>query len=222
MFGRPYMVGIAGPSCSGKSLIARRLRAVYAERRPVVLSLDAYYHDLSGLKPEERERRNFDSPEANELDLLQTQLEALARGDAIEHPRYDFATHTRLAGGERVVPGDLVVVEGLFSLYWEPIRRMFHTRVFVSVSNDITLFRRISRDLRERGRTREAVLRQYEETVRPMTARYILPTCDFAHVVVNGEDPVEATVERIIAHMGRVANPGSRNTEIQNPSFEVF
>jgi len=182
-------------------MIARRLKEVYEGQRPVVLSLDAYYRDLSGLRPEDREHRNFDSPDAIELDLFQSQLEALARGEAIEQPRYDFATHTRTGVGERIVPGDLVVVEGLFSLYWAPIRRLFHTRVFVSVSNSITLLRRIERDIRERGRTREAILRQYEETVMPMGAKYVFPTREFAHVVVNGAGPVEASLERIFAHM---------------------
>lgn len=177
-------------------------------QQTVVLSLDAYYHNLSDLNLEERERRNFDHPAAFEMNLLYRQVETLARGEAIEQPVYDFTTHTRLPDKTRVVPGAIVVVEGLFSLYWEPVRRLFHTLVFVAVPEDILLRRRIDRDLSERGRTRDSVLRQYEETVRPMTFKYVLPTRPFAHVVVSGADPLETTVGQIIAHIGAASgNP---------------
>jgi len=205
----PYMIGIGGPSCSGKSEIAQCLKTLYAGLKPVILSLDAYYRDLSALPLEERERRNFDSPSALEIDLLYRQVEALARGETIERPRYDFTTHTRLPIGTRVVPGALVVVEGLFSLYWEHVRCLFHTLVFVGVPDDILLQRRIDRDSRERGRTEASILRQYEATVRPMTREHILPTRAFAHVVVNGSDPLELSVGQIMAHLRPVLGMAS-------------
>ncbi|MBW1903345.1 MAG: uridine kinase, partial [Deltaproteobacteria bacterium] len=112
----PHIIGVAGPSCSGKSEIARRLIKKFGEMNSVILTLDSYYHDLSPLDPAEREAQNFDVPEALDHDLLRQQLLAVASGSAIEKPLYDFATHTRSPQSERIVPGETVIIEGLFAL----------------------------------------------------------------------------------------------------------
>ena len=197
----PHIIGVAGPSCSGKSEIARRLIKQFSGTNPVILTLDAYYHDLSPLDPAQRDKRNFDVPEALDYELLREQLLALAHGRAIEKPVYDFATHTRSPQSERVVPGATVIVEGLFALYWEEIRDLFHTRVFVTLHDHVCLSRLIERDTKKRGRSRESVLLQYTETVRPMNEKYILPTKTFADIVVNGENPLEQSTVLIMAHI---------------------
>ncbi|MGA7877559.1 MAG: uridine kinase, partial [Desulfoferrobacter sp.] len=92
-----YVVGIAGPSCSGKSLIAKQLAFIYSRHSPCVLALDSYYHDLSGLQPLERAGQNYDTPEAIDVELLETQLTTLLAGGEIEKPVYDYETHTRSA-----------------------------------------------------------------------------------------------------------------------------
>jgi len=198
---KPHILGVAGPSCSGKSEIARCLIKALSEMNPVILTLDSYYHDLSPLDPEERKHRNFDVPEALDHELLREQLMALANGSAIEKPVYDFATHTRSPQSERIVPGETVIIEGLFALYWEKIRELFHTSVFVTLHDHVCLSRRIERDTKERGRSRESVLSQYTETVRPMNEKYILATKTFADIVVNGEDPLEQSTALIMAHI---------------------
>ena len=198
---KPHIIGVAGPSCSGKSEIARCLIKELSEMNPVILTLDSYYHDLSPLDPEERKHRNFDVPEALDHVLLREQLMALANGSAIEKPVYDFTTHTRSPQSERIVPGETVIIEGLFALYWEEIRELFHTSVFVNLHDHVCLSRRIERDTKERGRSRESVLSQYTETVRPMNEKYILPTKTFADIVVNGEDPLEQSTALIMAHI---------------------
>jgi len=197
----PHIIGVAGPSCSGKSEIARSLIKELSEMNPVILSLDSYYHDLSPLDPEERKHRNFDVPEALEHELLREQLLAFANGRPIKKPVYDFATHTRSPQSERIVSGETVIIEGLFALYWETIRELFHTSVFVTLHDHVCLSRRIQRDTKERGRSRESVLSQYTETVRPMNEKYILPTKTFADIVVNGEDPLERSTALIMAHI---------------------
>jgi len=202
----PHIIGVAGPSCSGKSEIARCLIEELSEMNPVILSLDSYYHDLSPLDPEERKHRNFDVPEALDHVLLREQLIALANGSAIEKPVYDFATHTRSPQSERIVPGETVIIEGLFALYWEEIRELFHTSVFVNLHDHVCLSRRIERDTKERGRSRESVLSQYTETVRPMNEKYILPTKTFADIVINGEDPLERSTALIMAHIRGIEN----------------
>jgi len=119
----------------------------------------------------------------------------------MEKPVYDFATHTRSPQSERIVPGETVIVEGLFALYWEEIRELFHTSVFVTLHDHVCLSRRIERDTKERGRSRESVLAQYNKTVRPMNEKYILPTKTFADIVVDGENPLERSTALIMAHI---------------------
>lgn len=189
-----YVVGIAGPSCSGKSLIAERLAYIYSQHRPCLLCIDAYYHDLSELQPLEREQRNYDTPDAIDSELLRTQLTALLAGREIEKPVYDFRTHTRLPVTERIGPTNLILIEGLFVLYWEQVRRLLNTGIFVSLSPDLALSRRLQRDVNERGRNPESVMAQYESTVKPMNSRYVLPSAAHADIIINGAQPIAESI----------------------------
>lgn len=201
-----YMIGIAGPSCSGKTELARRLAGLLSASAPAVISMDSYYRNLSALDPEERARCNFDVPEALDLGLLAQHLRILARGEGVDKPVYQFLTHTHAPQGERVEPGEFIIVEGLFALYWEEVRELLGTRVFIDVDDDVCLSRRLARDTRERGRSAESILAQYTETVRPMSERYILPTRRFADVVVSGEDAPEKAAAAVVAHVERSAS----------------
>jgi uridine kinase len=201
---RPYLVGIAGPSCSGKSLLAKRLAMTYAEQNPYVLTLDSYYRDLSGIEPEQRNARNFDIPDAIDLPLLQQQLETLCSGEAIARPTYDFITHTRSPHTERVADHQLILVEGLFVLYWEAIRRLFQMSIFVTVSEQQALSRRLARDTQERGRSKDSIVWQYTSTVGPMSQKYVVPTLLFADLVVMGMDPVERSLALVRERLDRV------------------
>lgn len=169
------------------------------DKRSVIISCDSYYRDLSALSPDERENWNFDAPEAIEAELLCHHLDALARGNEILCPVYDFTTHTRSSASIRVTPGALIIVEGLFVLYWEEIRQLLDTKVFISLTETASLARRLERDIRERGRTRQSVLNQYNRTVKPMTEKYVAPTRYFANILVNGEDPIEQSSAKIIS-----------------------
>ena len=198
---RRYIIGIAGATCSGKSYLARSLDRRFRTIRRTVLPSDAYYRDLSALEPIARETRNFDTPEAIEEDLLLRHVRTLAAGGIIELPVYDFATHTRSAETVRVEPGDLIIVEGLFVLYWDEIRRMIDTKVFVSVPEQTALSRRLERDIRARGRNRESVMKQYLQTVKPMNEKYVQPTRALADIVVDGTGPIEQSSDIIFDHV---------------------
>jgi uridine kinase len=203
-----YLVGIAGPSCSGKSLLARQLAITYAERSSHVLSLDCYYRDLSDLDPEEREKRNFDVPEAIDVELFIEHLRTLLTGGEIEAPVYDFATHTRAPHTHKVAAAELLIVEGLFALHWEVLRGILQSRIFVNIPEDMLLARRLERDVRQRGRSPEQVLAQYHETVKPMNERYVLPTSAFADFVVSGIEPVEKLIATIRANIDQYFGSG--------------
>jgi len=130
--------------------------------------------------------------------MLFEQTAALARGESVEKPVYNYATHSRKPGGDRVEPGDIVVLEGLFALYWPEIRDLLQLAVFITVDHDTALARRIDRDTRERGRSGLSVRDQYQNKVRPNFDRFVLPTKEHATVLVDGRAPVEGSVLKIL------------------------
>lgn len=194
-----HLIGIAGTTCSGKSLLAKRLMEKLKHQNPVVLSTDSYYRDLSSMPQEEREKHNFDEPDAIEFELLADQLEKLSEGKEIHRPIYNFSTHTRESDSILVRPSDLIIVEGLFVLHWSRLRELMRTKIFVNISHDSALHRRIARDVVERGRSKQSVLDQYEKYVKPMTEKFVLPTRTYANIVVNGENSMDE-ISRDIAN----------------------
>ncbi len=193
-----HIIAVGGPSCAGKTELAKEVaNALHSS----VLLLDSYYRDLSALAPAERVRVNFDAPTALDHELLVNQVQALSRGEAVNRPVYDFATHTRVAQGERFETGDFLVIEGLFALYWRELRDLARTKVFVDASDDVCLARRQVRDVAERGRTVESVMAQYKQTVQPMGVMHVRPTLEYADVVVSGLQPQSRSVETVLQHV---------------------
>jgi uridine kinase len=194
----PYLIGIAGPSCAGKSYlsqhVARKLDAA-------MFHLDSYYKELDHMSLVQRAHWNFDAPEALDSELLFDHVRQLYKGNAINKPIYDFTTHSRTKETELLEPRKYIIIEGLFALYWDEISKLLGTRVFVDLGEDICLERRIERDIRERGRTRESVLEQYHSTVLPMAKRYVHPTREHADIVVTGNDNIEHEVAVVLQHV---------------------
>jgi len=190
---RPYLIGVAGPSCAGKSSLAAHIVSRLNASTPNaagteagVLSLDSYYHPLAHLTPPERARYNFDTPHALDSDLLLEHARELREGRSIQCPVYDFVAHTRARQNIQIAPRPFIVIEGLFALYWEELRALLGTKVYVDLAEELCLERRIERDVRERGRTRESVFLQYQATVAPMALRYVYPARANADLLVSG------------------------------------
>ena len=192
-----YLIGIAGPSGSGKTFLAQHLTAALEAE---VLELDRYYRDLSHLPLEQRARMNFDAPDALEHELLIEQVARLRSSEAVQLPVYDFTTHTRTAKTEMLQPTKVIIVEGLFTLHWSGLRELLSTKVYVDLNDEVCLTRRKQRDVRERGRTEQSVVEQFEATVAPMARRYVHPTIVHADVVVSGTERIEAGVARVVEH----------------------
>ena len=195
---KPYLIGIAGPSCAGKSYLSAHLAR---HLDAAMLNLDSYYADLEHLNLTQRAHFNFDAPESLDSPLLIEHVRQLSRGDAIEKPIYDFKNHSRTGQTERLEARPFILIEGLFALYWEEIRAVQETKVFVDLGEEICLARRIERDTRERGRTRESILEQFSATVRPMAQRYVHPTRQFADVVLTGDGEIVEEMERVLNHI---------------------
>lgn len=197
---QPYLIGIAGPSCAGKTELAKHLASLLPA---AVLPLDCYYIDLSDRPLEERPRFNFDEPAALDHNLFLQHIHALKQGQEIERPVYDFTTHSRTSKVDAVKPHEFIIIEGLFVLYWQDVRSLFETKVFVDLPDDLCLQRRILRDVNERGRTPESVLRQFAETVKPMAELHVRPTRAFADLVVAGDDQILKSVKSVMEHVKR-------------------
>jgi uridine kinase len=198
---KPHIIGIAGPSSSGKTELARRVAASLPGT--TIVTLDSYYRELSELPLEERARTNFDHPDALEWELLRDHLRALSEGVSFEEPIYSFAHHTRTGETRRVEPAEYAIVEGLFVLHWPELRAILNTTVYVETDPNVCYSRRLARDIAERGRTPESVRLQYESTVLPGAEQFIYPTRKYASMVISGEAPLEQSAAEVLKALKR-------------------
>ena len=195
----PVVIGIAGPSGSGKTTLAAELAR---DLSGICFPIDNYYRDLCHLPYEERVKQNFDDPAMIESPLLAAHVAAMARGETIERPIYDFPTHTRVLGGtERLRPSAFVLVEGLFALYYPELLPVYQFRVYIDTPDDVCFARRMKRDTLERGRTPESVRVQYEATVRPSSIAYVRPSASSADLIIEGTAALDWKVEQVLATM---------------------
>ena len=177
------VIGIAGGTGSGKTTLMKRLLERFG-RDITVLSHDNYYHRRDDMPFEERCKVNYDEPAALETDLMAIHLDALRHGQAIDCPVYDFSQHNRSDQTTRIEPKPVIIVEGILIFDNKPLRDLMDIKIFVDTDADIRLCRRIRRDVRERGRTLESVIEQYQTTVKPMHEKYVEPSKRYAHIVV--------------------------------------
>jgi len=205
---KPLIIGIAGGTGSGKTSVARKIAEALPdssvpEASVAFLDMDGYYRNFDHLPLDERRRINWDHPEAFDLDLFASHLEQLGRGEPIEKPVYDFATHLRSSRTERITPADVVVVDGILLFVDERIRAMFDVKVFVDADADIRLVRRIQRDMFERKRPLEDILQQYLTTVRPMHQQFVEPGKRYADIILPHGGQNAVAIEMILTTIQR-------------------
>ena len=200
---KPLIIGIAGGTGSGKSTVARKVAEALPDASVAFLEMDAYYHDFRHLSLAELHEVNWDHPDAFDVELLTTHLAALARGDAVEMPVYEFATHARSEQTRRIAPADVVVIDGILLLADAVVRALCDVKVFVDADPDIRLIRRIRRDTVVRGRTLESVLDQYLTSVQPMHLLFVEPSKRYADVIVPRGGSNLVAIEMIVAKIQR-------------------
>ena len=195
----PSIIAIAGASGSGKTTLAAELAR---ELDGIHFPLDSYYVDLSHLPPAERPRENFDDPALIESSLLIAHVAALARGESIERPLYDFSRYIRIPDRtETIQASAFVLVEGLFALYYADLLPLYQLRIYLDTPDDVCFDRRLRRDTLERGRTPESVRRQYEATVRPASLAFVRPSAANADLIVDGTQALDWKVEQTLSAM---------------------
>ena len=200
---KPQIIGIAGGTGSGKSTVARKVAEALPDASVAFLEMDAYYRDFGHLTLEQLQRVNWDHPDAFDVELLTAHLAALSRGERVEMPVYEFASHSRSTRTKPIEPADVVVIDGILLLSEPSVRELCDVKVFVDADPDIRLIRRIRRDTAVRGRTLESVLEQYLTTVQPMHLQFVEPSKRYADVIVPRGGNNTVAIEMIVAKIQR-------------------
>lgn len=197
----PLVIGIAGGSGSGKTTLAHMVLDRVGRERIAYLPHDAYYKDLAALPPNQRMAINFDHPDSLDTDLLIHHVLQLKEYRAVDLPVYDFKNHTRTTEFTHIEPKPVIMVEGILIFADKTLRNLLDVKVFVDTDSDIRLIRRLERDILERGRTTEMVVRQYMATVRPMHLEFVEPSKRYADVIVPEGGLNEVAMEMVVARL---------------------
>jgi len=200
---KPTIIGIAGGSGSGKTTLTRQIIAASDAAAVSWIPFDAYYRDLATYSLAERQQMNFDHPDAFDTALCLQHLDALAAGESVVVPEYDFVAYTRAQGGHVVQPQPVIIVDGILLFVDSALRERFDLRIFIDADDDIRLLRRILRDTQERGRDVVSVCNQYLSTVRPMHQQYVAPSRVHAHIIIPSGDDTQPAVQLVSAEIQR-------------------
>jgi len=183
---RRILIGIAGGSGSGKTLVARTIVRELGSQKVVIIDQDSYYKNLNEIPFRDREARNFDHPDAFDDELLRQHLRELLEGHPIDQPVYDYTNHERSTETRHISDHLVLVLEGILIFHDPELRALMDIKLFVDADSDVRLIRRLRRDLLERGRSVDTILRQYEDSVRPMHLQFVEPSKRFADVIIPG------------------------------------
>ncbi len=181
---KPVLIGIAGGTGSGKTTVATLVKARFGDEKVIIIHHDSYYRDRSDISPEEREKINYDHPDAFENSLLVEHLRKLLNRESIEMPIYDYATHTRLPQTKLIQPAEIILLEGILVLEDERLRSLMDIKIYIETDADERFIRRFLRDVKERKRTPDSVIEQYVSTVKPMHLQFVEPTKRYADIII--------------------------------------
>ena len=202
----PLIIGVAGGSGSGKTTVVRHIIDTIGEENIVLLQHDSYYRDLKHLPFEERSKQNFDHPSSLETELMIRHIEALKEGYHVEVPIYDFSKHVRKEESREVYPKKVILVDGILIFSEKGLRKQMDIKLYVDTDDDIRLLRRIRRDILERDRELQNVLKQYEEYVRPMHLEFVEPSKRYADIIIPRGGQNEVALQMVTARIQEELN----------------
>src|SRR5215207_3241228 len=198
---RPFFIGVAGGTCSGKTTVSERLSELTGDTHLALIKLDSYYIERTHQAFEVRAAANYDHPDAFDWQLLNDHIAALTAGASVPVPIYDYTTHNRSGDVRIVQPAQIVVVEGILVLYEPTLRDRFDLKVYIDTDADLRLIRRLHRDVIERGRTTDSIIAQYLATVRPSHDQFIEPSKRHADVIFPQGGMNEPALEVLLARV---------------------
>ncbi len=198
------LIGICGGSGSGKTTIVRKISELVSDF--VFIPQDNYYKSAEYISNSNITAFNFDHPEAFDNDLLYTHLSLLKRMEGVEMPTYDFVHHRRAEETIKVTPRKLVIFEGIMVFTNERVRDLIDLKIFVDTPDDIRFIRRLSRDIKERGRTVDSVIDQYLNVVRPGHYQFIEPTKRYADIIIPEGGANENALHVLVTFIKTILN----------------
>lgn len=204
---KPIIIGVSGGSGSGKTTIVDIIMEALGKEDVIVIKHDDYYKDQSDLTYEERVVVNYDHPNSLDNDLFIQHLMMLASGQAVDKPVYDFTIHNRTTETERIHPAKVIILEGILLLEDARIRDLMNIKVYVETDPDLRFIRRLDRDINERGRTIDQVIKQYLETVKPMHYQFIAPSKRHADIMIPNHYKHSVAVDLMITKIKSILQP---------------
>tara|TARA_B110000438_G_C15765248_1_gene629261 strand:+ start:467 stop:1075 length:609 start_codon:yes stop_codon:yes gene_type:complete len=196
-----FLIGIAGGSGSGKTFLAKKVSEMF-ENKVLIIQQDSYYKDLSQLNFNERSLKNFDHPNAIDINLLKSHISKLLIGESIDKPTYNFSNHTREDKTKTLSPKPIIILEGILVLSFEELLKLFSLRVFIDVKPDLRFIRRLQRDIEKRNRNTIDVCKQYLSFVRPMHEKFVKPSKKSSDIIIKNDNNYKNLfniIERVLA-----------------------
>ena len=203
---KPSLISITGGSGSGKTYLANQLVNNYGNNKISIIQVDSYYKDLKHLTMNQREKNNFDHPNAFDFALLHKHLSKFNKSTAIEIPSYDYKTHTRNIEKLKIKKTPIIIIEGIFSTYYKKIREMIDLNVFLDIPENIRKERRVIRDKKSRARTEKAILEQYSKTVKPMYLKFVKPLIKYSNLVIKDNSINSNEINILNNHIKSILN----------------
>lgn len=200
------VIGIAGGTGSGKTTVVKKIAEKFSKAEVAILTHDSYYYDNSNLSLDERRKKNFDHPDSIEFDLMIEHVKQLKAGHAIKEPIYSFISCTRGDETNTIQPKQVLIIEGILCLTCKNLRDLMDIKVYVDCDSDIRLTRVIQRDIQERGRDIDQVLKRYKKTVRPSHLQFIEPTKRYADIIVPQGGKNKIAIQILTNHIVQTLN----------------
>jgi uridine kinase len=198
---KPIIFGVAGGTASGKTTVARAILDAVGASKVAYVPHDAYYRDMSILPLSERSLLNYDHPESLETELLIDHIKQLLKNKAVRIPVYDFKAHRRTQETRTVEPAPIILIDGILIFTNAELRDLMDIKVYVDTDADIRFIRRMRRDMTERGRSLESIIKQYSETVRVMHLEFVEPSKRYADVIVPHGGLNQVAMDMVVARL---------------------
>jgi uridine kinase len=205
-FQKPFIIGVAGGTGSGKTTVVKNLMKVLKNQGVICISHDDYYRDQTEMSMEERVKVNYDHPSALETSLLVEHLKKLVTGQSIRKPLYDFVENNRRTETEVIEPAKVIIVEGILIFESTALRPLFDLKLFVDTDADIRLIRKIRRDIQERGRTLESGIHQYLTATRPMHLEFVEPNKRYADIIIPEGGENQVALDLLLARVNEITH----------------
>jgi len=201
---KSIIIGITGGSSSGKTYLSNKLINKFGKNNINLIQMDSYYNDLKYLSMEEREKNNFDQPNAFDFNLLLNHLKNLDNKGNVEIPIYDYKTHTRSNKTNKIIEKPILIIEGIFALYNKKIRDLMNLTIYIDIENNIRKERRIKRDTIQRNRTEDSIIYQYENIVEPMYKKYISPMKNKSNLILKEISEKSNEFNKLVNYINKI------------------